>query len=405
MNQAMTLDTSKMMEARQQILANYYNVDAVVDRLEMFLAGSILNPRMNNVIFYGKGGYGKSEMTSEYIELATGVKPFVVNINQSTAPADLFGGMNLPDLQNGNLSYNIQNSFMAHPIVIFEEGLEARPKVLSALKHVITSGQFTLPGMAQPYKIKTIGIIIVTNVDTAEFNDSDDTKAFIERFPIQYKVGWEGLNQSQRLQASLKVVNKFDPNYHITDSHRRLIAENLTVRLESPRQISKVVMNLLTKQAMAGGGTVEDDTFQFIMNMMGYADKNLAAKIEEERIKVEIQDAKSQFEALFEQLTKNMAHYNNIKAHINDPAHMKKLAGQIEATERLIGDIQASVAEIRTNPNYGNKGNELASWINTRVGEFSDQLEEIKRTSYSGLLLAFIRLLDKMEKAGIDLKL
>lgn len=401
MTQVKAIDTTLIRKARQEILANFFNVEPVVERLEMFIAMNEIAPRTGNVIFYGKGGYGKTEIVQQFLKTATGVDPFVVNINQATTPADIFGGMDIDKFSKGDgIDYLFDNSFMNHEWVIFEEGLEARQKVLSALKYIITSGVFAAAG-TQSRPIKTKGIVIVTNVDTADFMDSDDTKAFIERFRITYKVGWEGLNQSARLSASINVVNKFDVGRQLTDYQRRIIAENTTVRLESPRTIAGIVQAMLARQAMNGGGMVSEQTFLTTMDMMGFGDKNLAAKIEEERIAREIQDAKTQYETLFEQLNKNLVHYKGLKSHIGEPKYIVKLAKQISSTMRLISDIQNSIVDIRTNPNYGNKGNELASWINAKIGEFDDQLEEIKKASYDGLLLTVEQLVEKMEAEGI----
>lgn len=392
------IDTAKLAAAKSHIQANFFNVDPVIERLEMFVAMNTLMPRTGNIIFYGKGGYGKTEIVAQYLEIATGAAPFVVNMNQATTPSDIYGGNNLPALaQRGEIEYNFDNSFMNHEFAIFEEGLEPRQKVLSSLKYIISSGVFAAAGIANARPIKTKGIVIVTNIDTADFEESDDTKAFLERFPIRFKVGWEGLNQGARYTASHKVVEKFDVNRQLTDTQKRLIAENAATKLDSPRTIAGVVRAMIARQSILGGGRITDDTFTFVTQMMGYGDPGLAKRIEEERIATEIKDAKSQYEILFNRLSGNLNHYKGLRDHLDDPQYIVKVANQIKSTITLIEDIKNSVVSIRTNPDFGEKGNELASWINSQVGGFEDELEDIKRLSYDGVVLTLANMIEKAE--------
>src|SRR6476620_7643840 len=96
--QVAAIDTTLIDKAKQEILGSFYNVDDTVQRLGMFIAMNTIQPLSGNVIFYGKGGYGKTEMAYNFIKTATGEEPFVVNMNQATTPADIYGGMDIPAL-------------------------------------------------------------------------------------------------------------------------------------------------------------------------------------------------------------------------------------------------------------------------------------------------------------------
>ena len=84
----------------------------------------ILNVALNtqeNVILFGKGGYGKSEYTIEFLK-ELGIEPFVLTMGSGMTTDRMFGGLDLKTFnETGKLEYLVQNSFMNHEFVIFEE--------------------------------------------------------------------------------------------------------------------------------------------------------------------------------------------------------------------------------------------------------------------------------------------
>ena len=90
--------------------------------------GKVLNIALNtdeNVILYGKGGYGKSEFTIEYLR-EMGIDPYVITMGTGMTTDRLFGGLDLPKFnQSGKIEYLVDNSFMNHEYVIFEELCDA----------------------------------------------------------------------------------------------------------------------------------------------------------------------------------------------------------------------------------------------------------------------------------------
>jgi MoxR-like ATPase len=142
-----------------------------------------------NIILYGPGGYGKSEMAIAFYE-ALGIKdPFVKAVNSNTDADELFGGMNMKKFQEtGEIWRNVNLSFCANEYVILEEFADMQPNAMASLKDSLTSKK--VRNGNQTYNLKTKMIIAITNHDPKDIADDDSLKALLERFPIQHRVCW-----------------------------------------------------------------------------------------------------------------------------------------------------------------------------------------------------------------------
>lgn len=394
----MAVNLTALVQAENYIRTNFFKADGAIQRLKSFVVMNEALPRSGNAILHGPGGYGKTEMGYNFIKMATGCEPFVVNMNQATTSAEIFGGTDLEKFSRGEgIHYLLDNSFMNHEWVIFEEGLEPRPRVLSALKHIITSGIFAAPGvLATP--IKTKGILIVTNIDTTEFKESLDTEAFLERFPIQYRVDWGHLDNYMRFQASLDVINKFDPNKLIDDRTRRMLAEHFSGRKQSPRMISRAVQALTATTQAHQLSRVDQNVLNEVSTIFGFATGDFSEKIENDRIEHEINQARSSYNSLFKTLRENVTHFNSLKDSLHDPRYVIKLASELQSTIELLDSLSDSVIEMRVNAKFGKRGDELASWVNGRIGEMQDELEGIKTASWRGMLNSLVKLVEEKGK-------
>lgn len=149
-----------------------------------------------NVILYGKGGHGKSEITEKVLLLAKekgfiNTTPFVQVCGDGLTEEKLFGGMNIKKYrQEGVIEYLPENSFMNHEIVVFEEIFDAPANILLSLKDIMTSKRFRQGN--ETFDVKTKVIIGLTNKSKEEFSKKDDSlKALAERFPLTLKVEWD----------------------------------------------------------------------------------------------------------------------------------------------------------------------------------------------------------------------
>lgn len=168
-----------------------------------------------NIILWGQGGHGKSEIALKFFR-DKGIAPYVKSLGKGTTIDSLMGGIDLNVFQHGiideeatklerertgdstivvysrkpgAIEYMVENSFMNHEYVIFEELLDCESFVLETLKDILTSGYFR--NGTQVYKVKTKQIVCCTNRERQEFINSDASlKALMERFPLEVHVAW-----------------------------------------------------------------------------------------------------------------------------------------------------------------------------------------------------------------------
>jgi MoxR-like ATPase len=178
-----------------------------------------------NIILWGMGGFGKSEIVNKYFK-DLGINPYVKSLGSGTTIDALLGGVDLGlfshgiidhkataeakkaaleagldinDVQPiyikkpGAIEYLIENSFMNEEYVVFEEALDAPDFVLEALKDILTSKEFR--NGTQRHPLKTKMIVICTNKSRADFaTDNASLKALMERFVMEVKVEWPAYN-------------------------------------------------------------------------------------------------------------------------------------------------------------------------------------------------------------------
>lgn len=156
-----------------------------------------------NVLFYGKGGFGKTDLSKMWIDFLHLENPDitykVIPFNKATPVEILIGAINLKKVEEGIISYNLQESpFMLYDIIIIEEAFDAPIKVFEALKEILMSGELKDNYLTLP--IKTKQIICLTNRDPAEIIKNADTVekdsflATLMRIPNVCKVEWNNLN-------------------------------------------------------------------------------------------------------------------------------------------------------------------------------------------------------------------
>lgn len=392
------VDLQRLAKAEANCQNSFFRAEGAIERLKAFVVSNSHIPRSGNCIFWGPGGYGKSEMGYQFIKEATGQEPFVVNLNQATTAAEMYGGVDIEKFAAGQgIEYLIGKSFMEHEWVIFEEGLEPRARVLSALKHILTSGVFAPAGSGAPINIKTKGILIVTNIDTADFKQSLDTQAFLERFPFEYSVSWNHLNAHERYEASLKVVDKFDPDGMISSTYRENIAKTMSDRKQSPRIISRAVQSMVA-YATAYNRKVDTEIYQTVAGLLNFGTQDMSKKIVEDKQREEAKKVRQAYEDMFSKIRENTAHYLDLRSDFNDPRYIIQLGGEIQSTFNLLQSLGDNIVEMRTSNALGQYGDEIASWVNSQIGDCMDKLEGIKNDSFMGMLRAVVRLSDENER-------
>jgi hypothetical protein len=164
-----------------------------------------------NVILYGPGGHGKSEITLDFLK-AKGIDPFIQTMGTGMTTDRLFGGLDIPTFETtGKIEYLVENSFMNHEYVIFEELFDAPDFILEQLKDILSSGVFR--NGTQIFPIETKFIICCTNRTRDEFSKNMSLKALMERFPLELNVIWDNYTEISynKLLESKFGVDNVDP--------------------------------------------------------------------------------------------------------------------------------------------------------------------------------------------------
>lgn len=162
-----------------------------------------------NVLLWGPGGHGKSEMVEAALaEVVSDVaeQVHVLSFGEGMDEAALWGGLDFRALDAEKIfRYFPEQSFLAKPFAVFEELFDAPASVLLALKDTLTSGW--LRKGAQRFKKQTKVIIALTNKDPSEISElGPAAHALIERFPLQLCVKWPSYKPADYNQLFLKVA-------------------------------------------------------------------------------------------------------------------------------------------------------------------------------------------------------
>lgn len=163
---------------------------------EIALALSAAWNSKQNIILFGKGGYGKSEFAEEFGKFLVEknqISPkdmYVLSLNASSTEDKILGGTDMKKLMTeGEICYLLQYAFTNFRYVIFEELFDASPLVLSSLKDILQSGYVRNGNQVE--KVKTEMIVGCTNFTRENFVTDNSTEALMQRFMLSMEVVWE----------------------------------------------------------------------------------------------------------------------------------------------------------------------------------------------------------------------
>ncbi len=265
-----------------------------------------------NVLLWGPGGHGKSEMVSAALSvIASDEDVFVQSFGEGMDEATLWGGLDFLALERDKvLVYHPENSFLSKPFAVFEEMFDAPPSVLLGLKDTLTARK--LRKGSQTFVMKTRVIVAITNKDPEELKDlGPAAAALVERFPLQLKVSWPTYRSADYLELFKKVA----PRLSGADLNGTtgVLAEVMAKASEkgdivSPRTAVHALGIVKTAAALRGAKTVEKQDLLdlcFLPGMESFA-QNLKAELDAafERAQAEsrLVDAETRFLELLSEL-------------------------------------------------------------------------------------------------------
>lgn len=210
------INLNKSLITKEKQMNNLENITETATEKFVFMdkTDQVLNIGFNtckNIVLYGPGGHGKSEKTLDFLK-ERGIQPYVITMGTGMTTDRLFGGMNILKFnETGKIEYLVENSFMDHEYVVFEEMFDAPDFILEQLKDILSSGIFR--NGTQVYNIKTKFIICCTNRTRDEFSKNMSLRALMERFPLELNVIWDNYTEISynRLLESKFGVDNVDP--------------------------------------------------------------------------------------------------------------------------------------------------------------------------------------------------
>ena len=205
-----------LVDVQKSIAKEFYNVEDVVE----FIYNTIIAG--GNAILHGPGGFGKSEITKAFFKYFD-ITPLVVVGHSGTDIESLLGIPNIKKLTEESIhEVAFENSVFSKPgILIFEEFLDVKPSVASALKDIITEGGYRRGDELIPSKIGSM--FICSNKAPDEVVIDFSTAAFYkERFPYSKYIIWSDYSSKEYLNLfKLVYKDKFEED----EASFKLIAE------------------------------------------------------------------------------------------------------------------------------------------------------------------------------------
>ena len=221
-----------------------------------------------NLIVFGPGGYGKSDMIREILT-AAGImnKSFIMSCGEDTDESKLYGGIDIPAMKEGKLRYNIKDSFINYPIVVFEELLDAQVNALLSLKDTLEAREFRKG--SQRKKIRTKMVIALTNKSPEEVSQMGPyAEALMQRFRIELEHKWSSHTRQDYLEL---LDGRFNPR---TDKEKKII-NTMSGILETISKKKECICPRIaiaaTKVALSAGSSSMEDILKNISFVHGLA--------------------------------------------------------------------------------------------------------------------------------------
>ncbi len=210
-------------------------------------------------IFYGRGGHAKSEFVQSVFDCIEGAESFVMSFGSDMTEDTLYGGVNLRavnDSEDPCIIYDVEYSFLSHPLFIAEEAFDAPGPVVRSLKDTLTARQLRKGRQQYPMQTKCIGVL--TNHQPSDISEKgDDYQALIERFPLQLVVGWDSYKPNDFVEMFARTFGEYDcPEFSLQEW---MELQELTFQVEIPDEVLSVLAELIG-EVHANGGWISPRT-------------------------------------------------------------------------------------------------------------------------------------------------
>ena len=186
----------------------FFDMDGVVEALYYAIISG------KNIVLYGPGGFGKTEITLEFIKQA-GLDHSVIVGYEDMDVEGLLGLPNIAKMMEESV-YEIafEKTVFSNPgVLILEEFLDVNPKTAIALKDILTAGGYRQGNKLIPSAISSV--IICSNKSPYELSVDNSTSAlYKERFPFMVSIGWIEFSTTRYMGFIKKVVGEKEYEAH-----------------------------------------------------------------------------------------------------------------------------------------------------------------------------------------------
>lgn len=326
MSSTVTLESLRNTQnLKQKILDILSSKFIYAEPVAEILASAIYSKQ--NVILYGPGGHGKSEMVEHVLEglgLWNRQDPdnspaLIQSFGEGLTEDALWGGIDFRKLNSPTdpeMWFNVENSFLRYPVAVFEELFDAPAFCLLPLKHTLQAGFLAKNGKSYP--MQTELIIACTNRNPDEIAEMGETyRALLERFVLRQEVVWKKYD----IRSYSRLLDKHPMRGAISQINKNLLADLMAECYNngdfiSPRTAMKA-MDIVFGSARAAGRTevIPEEDFSALRHVAGFT--RVADKFKD---KLEHKLAETQAR---EQLEKVVVSYNEAKAKVDSESITK----------------------------------------------------------------------------------
>jgi hypothetical protein len=285
---------------------NFVFTDEMAEILSLGFAGG------KNILVFGPGGHGKSEMVKSVIEgLGLQDDTFYQFFGEGMDEARLFGGLDFKKLEDEKvLEYHPEKSFLNSRVAVFEELFDAPASVLLALKDVLTAKE--LRNGAQRFKMRTEVIIVLTNKDPSEISElGASAHALVERFPLKMNLDWSDYSAKAYLAMFEKVAPKM--GHPILNGFKAILAEVVAKSTAeacfvSPRTAVHAYQVCQASARMRGADHLEQEDLRALRFVEGLAEmgQEIQAELEAAMARAEANQNLGQYKAEYQTLVVQM---------------------------------------------------------------------------------------------------
>ena len=211
-----TLQEIGLPKLKAEVGKDFFEMDSVVEALYIAFTSGM------NIILYGPGGFGKTQVVKKFLEVS-GLSSSTIVGYEDMEVDGLLGVVDIKKLtEEAKYEIRFENSAFANPgILILEEFLDARPSTAAALKDILTEGGYRRGNLFVESLISSV--VICTNKSPEEVSITTSSAAFYrERFPIVINVAWEAFDT----QTYLRFL------YHIKPDKAQILPEEYQIIAE-----------------------------------------------------------------------------------------------------------------------------------------------------------------------------